>query len=822
MEALRAENESERLAGLSRYQMLDTAAEASFDRLTALASDLFSAPIAAISLVDKDRLFFKSATGMEGRAVPREASFCTYAILSDEVTVVCDAALDPRFAHNPQVTGQRGIRFYAGAPLETPEGLRLGTLCVFDCKPRPAPQAGQLAALKVLAAQVMELFELHKARQELAAMRQELAIQAQELRESRELWGRTEQRAALALEAGQMGYWERDAETELITFSPGLAVLLGLDPATYDGTVEGWLANVHPEDRNTVIETLKNANLSHETYTLKYRRKTADGGDKWITSRGTYRADATGNFSGAQGVSWDSTAAEEAARQLKISEEQFRALSASAPVGVFRSDLAGKMVYANLRTAEIFGKPEAELLGAGWQQSVHFEDKAELLASIYEANARQASWEREFRLVLAGGTVRWVCARTTMMRDERGNAIGKIGTVDDITQRRQAMFDLQAAKEAAEEANRAKDMFLANVSHELRTPLNGVLGISSLLLDSGLNPEQLEMAATIQESGRALLRVVNDMLDLNCIEEGEFSIRSEVFNLAATIQKIIMLLEPEARKKGLRLTGRYPASLPAWYTGDPARIQQIILNFLSNAIKFTPAGEIRISVEGEAEGKLLFSVSDSGPGIPLAAQKKLFRPFSQVDGSSTRRNGGAGLGLAISRRLAELMGGAVGVTSAPGKGSTFWLRLPLQVHQPPGQPEKASLPAPQSAGRVLLVEDNPINQKVAAGALRKLGWEADVAANGVIALDLYQKNSYAVVLMDCQMPEMDGYVATREIRNWELAHGSPNIPVVALTAHAMTGDRERCLEAGMNDYLTKPLAMQDLRAALERWAAVHA
>jgi PAS domain S-box-containing protein len=823
LKALRPENESERLAGLSRYQVLDTAAEPSFDRLTALAAELFSAPIAAVSLVEQNHLFFKSTYGMERIAVSREQSFCTYAILSNEVTVVPDAAQDPRFAHNPQVAGQPGIRFYAGAPLETPEGLRLGTLCVFDSKPRPMPCGEHLAALKVLAAQVMELLELHRARLELAAMRRELDQQACDLRESRELSGRTERRAALALEAGQMGYWERDATTDRITFSPGLAVLLGLDPATYDGTVEGWLANVHPDDRDLVTQTVQAANLSHETYTLKYRRKTADGSDRWITSRGTYRADAAGNFDGAQGVSWDSTAAEEAVRQLKLSEEQFRALSASAPVGVFRSDMSGNMTYANLRTAEIFGRPEADLLGPRWQQCVHSDDRGQLLESIYAANAREASWEGDFRLILPAGEVRWVSARNTMIRDERGQVVGKIGTIDDVTQRRQAMVDLQAAKEAAEEANRAKDTFLANVSHELRTPLNGVMGISSLLLDMGLNREQFEMATTIQESGRALLRVVNDMLDLSRIEHGGFSIQPQPFNLPATIQQTIVLLEPEARRKALRLAARYPAQLPPWYVGDAARIQQILLNFLSNAIKFTTAGEIQTSVEAVADGNLLFAVTDTGPGIPPEAQKKLFRPFSQVDGSSTRRNGGAGLGLAIARRLAELMGGSVGVISAPGHGSTFWLRLPLEIHQPPQPSEKATVPpAAHSAGRVLLVEDNPVNQKVAAGALRKLGWEADVAANGVIALDLYQKNSYAVVLMDCQMPEMDGYAATREIRNWESAHGCPNTPVVALTAHAMKGDRERCLAAGMDDYLTKPLAMHELRDALDRWTSLHA
>ena len=279
----------------------------------------------------------------------------------------------------------------------------------------------------------------------------------------------------------------------------------------------------------------------------------------------------------------------------------------------------------------------------------------------------------------------------------------------------------------------------------------------------------------------------------------------------------------DARKKGLTLVTKYVAPLPDLYYGDVSRIKQILVNYLSNAIKFSTEGEVALTVRSEVAGnevELLLAVSDAGPGIELEAQSKLFRSFSQIDDSSTRRCGGLGLGFAICKRLAELMGGSVGVSSTLGKGSTFWVRLRLERAE---ESEGVAASPPKArhtthTGRVLLVEDNLVNQRVALGVIRKLGWQADVASDGVAAIDLVQRNQYSLVFMDCQMPEMDGYVATRNIRNLEAANGMPPVPIVALTAHAMTGDRERCINAGMNDYLAKPFGLEELRDALNRWA----
>jgi len=822
---LRAElpdNERDRLAALYRYDVLDTAPEASFDRLTRMAARAFDAPIALISLVDKARQFLKSRLGTNVQEVPRDISPCAHAILTDEVTVVCDTTRDARFADNPLVTNEPHIRFYAAAPLTTKEGLRLGTICVLDVRTRPAPPSSLLALLRDLADEVVEQLEMRW-------QRRCFATEARHLASSRENIEKAQQRAMQALESGHMGYWDRDAETDLITFSPVLEEMLGIDHDTYDGSVDAWLRHVHPDDRPVILAKIARARRDGKNYELKYRPLTKDGSERWITSTGTYVKDAEGRFAGAHGVSWDSTDSELAARKLKVSEELFRVLSDAAPIGIFRTDLDWNMTYANPTLAAYHGVPRNELMGKGWLREFDPDFREQSLLAI---RSQGEASESEHRLLLADGSTRWVRSRVTNLRDAAGNLLVKVGTVDDITEQRRMMQDLRQAKETAEVANRAKDMFLANVSHELRTPLNGVLGMSELLMDTGLNAEQLEMAETVRDSARGLLSVVNDMLDLSRIEAGRLAIDNRPFHLPSVLRQTISLFRAQAVNKRIALVMDYWEGLPEGFVGDPGRIRQILTNYLSNALKFSEAGEIRIEARrlsaGQAAGslELELSVRDCGLGIAPEAQKKLFQPFSQVDASSTRRNGGAGLGLAICKRLAELMDGSVGVMSTPGEGSTFWVRLPMACDQS----APAEVVSPPVKGnriaatdmRVLLVEDNPVNQKVARGALRRLGWEADTADNGLAAIELCQANEYAVVLMDCQMPEMDGYAATRRIRDWEEARGRARVPIVALTAHAMNGDKELCLAAGMNDYLSKPLEFEELRQTLERWTGVGA
>ena len=465
-------------------------------------------------------------------------------------------------------------------------------------------------------------------------------------------------------------------------------------------------------------------------------------------------------------------------------------------------------------------------------------------------------------IVLGEQSLNHLEVENSPLYDEQGHYAGTILTFRDISDRKQAEAALYA-RHVAESANQAKSLFLAMMSHEIRTPMNGVLGTISLLLETNLTPSQYDLGATARESAEELLVLLNDILDFSKIEAGKLALFVEDFDLQALMDSVYHKFTHSAHAKKLGYRQQFGANIPTRLRGDVGRLRQILLNLISNAIKFTEQGEVVVQVTLEPQQPpgglaLRFAISDTGVGIPSDKISELFQVFAQLDNSTQRRYGGSGLGLVISRKVVELMGGDIHVESKRGHGSTFWFTLILEnqvevneqtlsetqplhptgeriAHRQPANLQPNALPPtkelphdsavqsnpppnPQER-RVLVVEDNLTNQKVIIAVLKKLGFQTDVAHNGLEAIRAFETSTYEMVLMDVAMPEMDGIEATRRIRQLEqLSPVSSHTPIIALTAHAMSDDRERCLATGMDDYVTKPFRLPDLVAMIAQWS----
>ena len=503
----------------------------------------------------------------------------------------------------------------------------------------------------------------------------------------------------------------------------------------------------------------------------------------------------------------------------------------AVPVAIYFKDAQGRFLGMNRALEWLFdidrrtaiGRTSAQVFADGYADE-HIERDRELLA-------RPSRQSYEMEMPLADGTPRTLYYSKASMTDAGGRVTGMIGVIFDTTERKVLERRLEDAKDAAETANRAKSQFLANMSHEIRTPMNGIIGMTDLVLDTPLAPEQRDHLETVRQSADALMEIINDLLDLSKIEAGRMELESIDFELRGLLEHLCKPIAVSAQRKGLVLGLELAPSLPRVARGDPVRLRQVLVNLLGNAVKFTERGEVVLAVDVREAGSatpdapralwLDCEVRDTGVGIPEDKLEQIFDAFAQADSSTTRRFGGTGLGLAITRRIVEAMGGEIGVASTPGAGSRF--RFSVRLHEgvddaaqaaatrsPAADGAAAGPGAPRRALRVLLAEDNPVNQKLAQLMLAKLGHRAVVAGNGEEAVALVAREAFDLVLMDMQMPVMDGIEATRRIRAAGVA-----LPIVAMTANAMEADRERCREAGMDGFLAKPVRAPELAAVID-------
>ncbi len=603
---------------------------------------------------------------------------------------------------------------------------------------------------------------------------------------------------------------------------------------------DGWQSLVHPDDLPEYLAAFQGAVRERGSFRAEPRFRRADGEWRRFGCHAEPRLSAEGTFLGHIGLSADITERRQAEQALRSSEEKFRQLAENiSEVFWMRNSASDKFLYVSPAYEQVWGRscksiyenPESRV------EAIHPDDLKQSRL-MFARQMQGEAVETEYRIRTPDGQEKWIRSRAFPIRDQAGELIRVAGIAEEITERKRYEEELIHARDEADAANLAKSRFLANMSHEIRTPMNGVIGMIQLLLETDLSAKQREYANMAQNSGHTLLSLIDDILDLSKIEAEKIKLENLTFSVRHTVGDLVRLLRLQASTKNLALHSHVSRKIPPLLCGDAHRLRQVLTNLIGNAIKFTERGEVTLEavLEGQCDdtATLRFSITDTGIGIRPEQVATLFSPFTQADASTTRKYGGTGLGLAICKQLVKMMGGQIGLESQEGQGSTFWFTADFErapelalaaIEEPVSKRLRKAASeridgvvlAPSkmtgSEGRILVAEDNITNRAVVLAQLENLGYQADAVVNGSEAVAALQTSGYHLVLMDCQMPVMDGFEATHLIRE----SSAPHIPIIAFTASAMSGDRERCIREGMDGYLSKPVDLHQLGEVLAKW-----
>ncbi|RAV98199.1 PAS domain S-box protein [Pseudochryseolinea flava] len=811
-------NEAARLQALRHLQIMDSEAEQDFDEMVKLASIICETPISLISLIDENRQWFKAKIGLDTRETHRDLAFCAHALDSDDILEVNDATKDDRFFDNPLVTGDPEIRFYAGAPLTTSTGLKLGTICVIDRKAKQL-NAAQQFGLKVLSKQLVKMMEFRLKMIELKNLNQALEEKEAKLTASEKLH-------RLLTENQQDIVAVFDLDNKFQYVSPSIKTVLGYDPSELIGTVGRDI--VHPDDFAGLEDPRQIAKNGIKRTHPQFRLRAKTGDYVWIEARSNPIANENGEIIGIQTVNRDISERIAAEEILMEAQSRYRLVSENSRDFIALHTPEGLYSYVSPSVKDLLGYEERELLGTSGFELIHPDDMQTIVEHAKEdALKGKIVANAQFRMRRKDGNYIWVESYTKPILDDAGNVTAVQTSARDITVRKKSELQLIDAKEKAEEATKAKSTFLSMMSHEIRTPLNAIIGLTNLLLEEDPSETQVESLRLLRFSGENLLTIINDILDFSKIEANKLTLEYVDVNLKDLLTNITQMLSQRAAEKNIQIHFDFDKKIPPHLKADKVRLGQVILNLLSNAVKFTEKGAVDFSVRQITSSKgnhtLDFRVKDTGIGIPREKLDIIFESFSQANLDTTRKFGGTGLGLSITKKLLDLMGTTIRVDSELGYGTTFAFTLTMEVGEGERQATQKSASDihdkfKQEVVRVLIVDDNRVNQVVAGNWLKKWGIEIDIADDGFQALEKIKDKSFHLVLMDLQMPGIDGFETSRRLR--QINHDSyfKEIPIIALSASAMSEIKGQVTESGMNDFISKPFQPDELQEIIGKYA----